>query len=121
MATANSAAKSAEAFKAETNNFRAEASSAELQAQIAALKSDIAALTSTIADYGKAKGKSAAASAKATMEDARAKGGEQLAVFQDEAVKAYRSVETSARENPAAAVGIAAGIGFLFGLLTTRR
>ena len=33
----------------------------------------------------------------------------------------YAQAETAVRDNPAAAVGIAAGVGFVLGLLSTRR
>lgn len=49
--------------------------------------------------------------------------GEQFAKAQDMAVDAYDQAYAAARRNPLMAVGIALGIGFLFGaaLTTTRR
>ena len=49
------------------------------------------------------------------------KGEEGLAQAQKSASDAYHQTEASVRENPAAAVGIAAAIGFVVGLLAGRR
>jgi ElaB/YqjD/DUF883 family membrane-anchored ribosome-binding protein len=105
---------------------------ADIEAQLAALKSDISGLTKALADYGQAQSKTlsevaatTAANAKASGEDAarRAaqKADEAYHLARDKAGEAYAKTEDSVRQNPAAAVGIAAGIGFLAGLLTARR
>ena len=47
--------------------------------------------------------------------------GEQFARAQDMAVDAYDQAHVAARRNPLMAVGVALGIGFLFGALTTSR
>jgi ElaB/YqjD/DUF883 family membrane-anchored ribosome-binding protein len=49
------------------------------------------------------------------------KAGEHLGRAQDMAVDAYDEVYHYARRNPLAAIGIALGVGFLFGALTTAR
>ncbi|MHA3978398.1 DUF883 family protein [Halovulum sp. GXIMD14794] len=82
----------------------------DLQAQISALKNDIATLTETLKDYGKAQGEHLAAKGEAKLTEAQA-----------QAMRAYADAETTVREHPATAVGVAAGLGFLVGLMTGRR
>jgi ElaB/YqjD/DUF883 family membrane-anchored ribosome-binding protein len=47
--------------------------------------------------------------------------GDQYAKAQDMAVDAYDQAHAAAQRNPLMAVGIALGIGFLFGALSTAR
>ena len=75
----------------------------DLSAQIQILRDDIASLTSTMGDYGKAKAQEARSTA------------------QDAAAEAQMRAEEFVRSQPTTALGIAAGIGFLFGLVTARR
>ncbi|HUU67674.1 MAG TPA: DUF883 C-terminal domain-containing protein [Methyloceanibacter sp.] len=49
------------------------------------------------------------------------KAGEQLGRAQDMAVDAYDDAYRYARRNPLTAIGIALGVGFVFGALTTAR
>jgi len=49
------------------------------------------------------------------------KAGEHLGRAQDMAVDAYDEAYRVARRNPLAAIGIALGVGFLFGALTSAR
>ncbi|AJE46206.1 DUF883 family protein [Celeribacter indicus] len=106
---------------ARVGNSPTEVTTEELQAQIATLKDDIAALTKTMADYGSAQGKAAKASAQAALTEARARGAEHVAHAQQSALDAYGEMENRVRENPSAAMGLAAGLGFLVGLLAARR
>ncbi len=93
----------------------------DLKAQIDALKADISALTGTVRDIGKNRAEAFRTAAsdqagvwrdqgEAAMQEARAKG-----------MQAYGTAEQSVRDNPAMAVGIAAGIGFLTGLIFGRK
>lgn len=86
----------------------------DLSAQIEVLKSDISSLTSALGNYGKSKGEAAAESAKRTAQQARSAGEEKLLESQAQA-------EDFIRKQPATALGIAAGVGFLIGLVTARR
>ncbi|WP_298493497.1 DUF883 domain-containing protein [uncultured Maritimibacter sp.] len=93
----------------------------DLEAQIAALKSDVSELTTTLGKLGKeasAEAKSRASKAASSAKDsaystANAAGAQ--------AREYYGQAEAQVRENPAAAVGIAAGVGFLVGLFMARK
>lgn len=104
----------------------------DIEQQLAALKADIAGLTKALADYGQAQGNNLSAAASDTAHAAKVKSADaahQAAVHAEEAYLMARAkandalsrTEDSVRQNPAAAVGIAAGLGFLAGLLTARR
>lgn len=47
-------------------------------------------------------------------------GGHQTERMQDAASEAVTAIETAVRRNPASALGIAAGIGFLLGIVLRR-
>tara|TARA_R110002072_G_scaffold1309_11_gene10711 strand:- start:329 stop:649 length:321 start_codon:yes stop_codon:yes gene_type:complete len=86
----------------------------DLSEQIAVLKSDIAALTNTLGAYGKAKTTEATETAKDTVDDLAAAG-------RVKAIETQKQAEEFIRTQPATALGIAAGVGFLVGLITARR
>ena len=93
----------------------------DLSAQVETLKSDIAALTKTIADLTKAKGEEASDTLRARAESARATGDAQVAELQEQATQGMEAAEDYVRRNPATALGVAAGVGVLVGLLSARR
>ena len=97
------------------------ATTEDLQRQISALKTDIQNLARTLGDYGKARGAELKNSATAHAEHARAQGEAQLNALQAQARRAGQDAENMIREQPAAAVGIAAGIGFILGFLFSSR
>ncbi len=86
----------------------------DLSEQISVLKNDIAVLTNTLGAYGKAKTSEATNSAKGAVDDLTAAGREK-------ALETQAQAEEFIRTQPAAALGIAAGIGFLVGIVTARR
>jgi ElaB/YqjD/DUF883 family membrane-anchored ribosome-binding protein len=86
----------------------------DLSSQIELLKKDIASLTSTIGELGKSKSAQAQAQAKKKVEDLTESGREKVMETQIQA-------EEFIRTQPGTALGIAAGIGFLVGLVTARR
>lgn len=94
---------------------------AELQAQVAALKSDLGELTSAVTRYSRAQAESLKAQAAEGIRYAQDVGQEQLAAASEYAGRKYAETEDYIRTNPTTAVGIAAGIGFLFGLIMARR
>lgn len=93
----------------------------DLQAQIVALKDDISTLTETLKEYGKAQGQNMAAAARERAEKMAADGEATFHAAEAQARRAYQDAETSVREHPATAVGVAAGLGFLVGLVAGRR
>lgn len=101
-------------------NSAAELSS-DVNEQMAVLREDISNLTAAVASYGKAQGlelKSAAAHKAAELAES---GAQTAASVRKNAEVAYSDAENAVRTNPAAAVGIAAGLGFLVGMIATRR
>lgn len=107
----------------------------ELNAQIAELKAQLADLAGNLkaqASGLKAQGADLAEDLKARGEDVvedvrgRARRAYSAAVTQSSALKARANdyldeADTAVRENPATAMGVAVGVGFLLGLLITRR
>lgn len=59
--------------------------------------------------------------AEALMKTAAAESGEHLREAGESAREAAREIDEQVRRNPWAAVGIAAGVGLLIGLLLTRK
>ncbi|WP_299413392.1 DUF883 domain-containing protein [uncultured Sulfitobacter sp.] len=86
----------------------------DLSEQIETLKADIAALTETLGDYGAAK-------TKAAKEAARDKAAELHASGRATVAKAQNNVEEFVQTQPATALGLAAGIGFLVGVMASAR
>lgn len=82
----------------------------ELTAQIAQLKAEIAALSAGL----KAKGVEFAA-------DLKARGEQAAGEARSRAGHALADAEVAVRQNPATAMAVAAGLGFLVGLLLNRR
>lgn len=93
----------------------------DVKLELEILREDIARLTKTVADYGKSQGNHLKAVAKGHAKDAQAKGQEAADRVVRKAEDTYHDAEAAIRENPGAAVGIAAGLGFLVGMLMTRR
>ena len=93
----------------------------DVRAQLATLQNDIAALTKTVSDYGRAAGDDAKATAVRKAEDMRLRADSMREDAEAQLKSGYAQAETAVRDNPAAAVGIAAGVGFVLGLLSTRR
>lgn len=86
----------------------------DLSIQIAILKDDIAALTGSMGDFSKSKAREATEQAKSAAYSYAEAG-------KDRASEAQQSAEAFVRTQPATAMGIAAGVGFLVGLITARR
>ena len=103
------------------NGSNETANMADLKDQIETLRNDIGTLTRTMADMGKGKGDDAMAHARATMSDM----GEQVADHAETA--RLRAMELQGQANdfirtqPATALGIAAGAGFLVGFFGARK
>ena len=94
---------------------------ADLTDQIEILRKDLSALTATIADLGKAKGDEALQAAKARASSVRDAAADQVEAAQLQAQQLRSQADQFVREQPATALGIAAGIGFLVGFFSTRK
>merc|ERR1711974_269902 len=86
----------------------------DLSLQLQVLKDDIAALTSTVSTYSQSK-------AAAARDTAQQKASEFSTAAQERAKETHKQAEDFIRTQPGTAIGIAAGAGFLIGLLTARR
>lgn len=98
-----------------------EPSPGELSAQIEALKADIAGIAETLGALGKARGASLVGGAQDAAYTLKARGEEKVAQLQQRAASMTAQAEDAVRENPQTALGIAAGLGFLFGVILSRR
>ncbi|MEL6466387.1 MAG: DUF883 domain-containing protein [Pseudomonadota bacterium] len=105
---------------------------ADVAAQIETIKSDIATLTALIGDVAAKKKDEAASTASSTAARLKASAADQATLAQVRAAEmgdavrtaaedSYAQTEDAIRRQPAMAVGIAASVGFLIGLLATRR
>lgn len=86
----------------------------ELSAQIETLKNDLSTLTSTLSDYGVGK-------AEEVKQTAQQKAQEFKSAGRDKAIEAQLHTEEFVKTQPATALGLAAGLGFLVGMITSRR
>jgi ElaB/YqjD/DUF883 family membrane-anchored ribosome-binding protein len=98
-----------------------EKTTADLEKQIATLKADVASLTSTLSDYGQAQKHQLGEAASETMDIARQKGIEAAEQARQQTRDAIATAERTVRSNPSASVGVAAAVGFVAGILATRR
>lgn len=92
-----------------------------LRAHFQTLKEEIAQLSATVSDIGR----TGVETLRTTAAGAQAAAGETLADARvrvaDTVAEKKGEVEAFARQNPAQAMGIAAGIGLLLGLVLARR
>lgn len=93
----------------------------ELSTQLEALKADVKALTDTLTQLGKAKGQEFADAARYEAQALREKGEQKFADLHGRASELGDNTSQMVRENPATALGVAAGMGFLLGLILSRR
>lgn len=99
----------------------ATADSDDLAAQVETLRQDLATLTHSISDLGKAKGDAAVNAAKAKMADVRDQAADTAETARLHAMELQGQADTFIKNQPAAALGIAAGVGFLVGFLGSRK
>ena len=78
----------------------------DLQQQVELLKAGISKLTESLGDYGRNKSRE-------VQDEARRRAD----ALRNDAQAKYDDIESYVRQNPAQALGIAAGIGLLIGLL----
>lgn len=93
----------------------------DLEAELAVLRSDISDISETLKGIGKSGASDLNARARDTASNLKAKGAAQARQAGEQANAAYGAAEHTVRQNPAASVGVAAGVGFLVGLFMSRR
>ncbi|MDF1872492.1 DUF883 domain-containing protein [Vannielia sp.] len=106
---------------AQTKTTDSNIASDDIAAQIEALKADIAGLTGAMADLGRAKGSEARQYAESKAGEAKARAQEGAAFVRGQAEDAYGKANNFVHEKPAAALGIAAGLGFVIGHMMARK
>ena len=93
----------------------------QLAEQMSVLRNDIAAISKSLADLGGSTKDAAMQSAREAAAELRQKGEKQLHQAQDRAEELGQQAADAVRQQPAAAVGLAVGVGFLLGFLTGRK
>ncbi|MCE8006131.1 DUF883 domain-containing protein [Aestuariivita sp.] len=104
-----------------TNGKTSTPDTSDLAAQIETLKTDLANLTSMIGEIGTAQSERAKGAIQDKLEGARETGAARVADAKDQAAKLGAEANDFVVRQPATALGIAAGIGFLIGMLGARR
>lgn len=103
-------------------NAQTEAATTEtLTNQMETLRGDLSDLTKKITDLGKSKSDDAIASAKTKVVDTRDIIVGQTETARLHAMELQDQANSFVRTQPATALGIAAGFGFLVGFLATRK
>ncbi|QYX57791.1 hypothetical protein K1T73_05225 [Roseovarius sp. SCSIO 43702] len=93
----------------------------ELSAQIEVLRNDLGAITETLKNAGVHSGEAALAHARRTASELQARGQEGLKYAQSSAEEMGAQAAQAVRNQPAAAVGLAVGVGFLLGFMSGRK
>lgn len=93
----------------------------DLAAQMDVLRNDIAALTSMLGDRTRAEANEAANAAKRMARKARAGAEDQYEQLQARAGDVAEQADEFIHEKPGVAIGIAAAVGLLAGLMLSRR
>lgn len=95
--------------------------SADLAKQVDVLRKDLGALTEIITDLGKSKGDDAVAAAKAKVDGVKEKATDTADIARLQAMELQGQANDFIKNQPATALGIAAGIGFLVGFMGSRK
>ncbi|MCA0042241.1 DUF883 family protein [Celeribacter litoreus] len=93
----------------------------DLRKEMDVLKADIHALTQTLKGVGEAKGSEISDNMRNKVHQLQARATEGAEKAAEKAEDTYHKTEDKVRENPAAAMGIAAAAGFVVGLLANRK
>ncbi|MEJ6396708.1 DUF883 family protein [Yoonia sp. 208BN28-4] len=93
----------------------------DLAEQIKILRDDLGSLTQTIADMGRATGENAVNAAKSKVNDVRDAAMDRAETAQLHAMEVKNQADDFIRTQPATALGVAAGLGFLVGFMSSRR
>jgi ElaB/YqjD/DUF883 family membrane-anchored ribosome-binding protein len=93
----------------------------DLSKQLDALRADVASLTETLGNMTRAEAREAANGAKRVVRKARDGVEQEYDKLHHQAVEAVDHADALIREKPAMAMGIAAGLGLLVGLMMSRK
>lgn len=93
----------------------------DLGQQLETLRADIAALTDSLGEMAKAQGQEVKIAAKDQLDKARAKGSEHIADLNAQAEHLGAQAGEFVHKQPAVALGVAAGVGFLVGMMSAQR
>ena len=93
----------------------------DLSRQVEALRADLHAIVETLKALGLSQGRAAADEVKSRAGKARTAGEEELEALRARMDGLVVEADRMARQKPVTAMGIAAGFGFLVGLLLGRR
>ncbi|MEO3415095.1 hypothetical protein AAFO92_10595 [Roseovarius sp. CAU 1744] len=93
----------------------------QLADQIEALKADISSITQTLADMGSSRRDALASAASDNVAQLRSTGERYLKDAQTKAEDIAAQSADAVRKQPATAVGLAVGVGFLLGFLSGRK
>lgn len=93
----------------------------DIAAQIAAIRNDLAQLTEAMGTYGRAKSAEIGTRAAQGASDLRVRGKKEAARVEAGIEETLAMTEDFVARQPATALGIAAGIGFILGLWSARR
>ncbi|QIE47330.1 DUF883 domain-containing protein [Pseudohalocynthiibacter aestuariivivens] len=107
--------------QSKTTSSSGDTSVADLTDQIQTLKGDIAKITEILGEIGVEKRDQATAKLRETASEVRAQGERHLRDAQARAEDVGAQAADAVRQQPAAAIGIAVGVGFLIGLVTSRK
>lgn len=118
MAATKPEASTSQANEAEKIDY---ANSADVERQLEKLSAEISALTKIVASFGNGKLDEAQQQAKSIAEEISQRSSAAASDIKDRIVAAESDLEAQIRRNPLASVGIAAGIGFIAALLSSRR
>lgn len=115
MPAANSAAEFAR-----NANANASADTKDIEKQLQQLREDISNLAKTVAAVGNEKASEVKGKARRAANDAADASLQMVEAARNQAVSLERDLERQIRTNPIQSIAIAAGVGFLFALMTRR-
>ena len=106
---------------AKLNSKSKSATTEDLGEQIETLRHDLGSLTQTIAEIAKEKRGEALAGTKSAFDSVRDKAADSAETAQLTAMEFQDQTRDFIKSQPAIALGIAAGVGFLVGLVGARK
>ncbi|MFD1911379.1 DUF883 family protein [Halodurantibacterium flavum] len=99
---------------------RNEPTTEDLSRQMDVLRADLARITETMTEMGRAQGRALADDLRGRAERAKAEGERQAEYLQHRAEEMVDEAAEMVRRQPAMALGVAAGLGFLLGLISRK-